>query len=162
MIYWHGKMLKLMIAKWQKVVSENGANFKRIHLWIYAQGNILQISPNFFFLKRKWLILHIGIAHLFYFLINTILVEKIYLCIVWKVFIMCMYSFLRENDTFIKSFSYSCRNWRIKINLDFYIKHEKIVEILFQKNVQAWLEKKQKKMPSVIFMYLFIHSFTYF
>ena len=75
---------------------------------------------------------------------------------------MCMYSFLRENDTFIKSFSYSCRNWRIKINLDFYIKHEKIVEILFQKNVQAWLEKKQKKMPSVIFMYLFIHSFTYF
>lgn len=116
----------------------------------------------FFFLKRKWLILHIGIAHLFYFLINTILVEKIYLCIVWKVFIMCMYSFLRENDTFIKSFSYSCRNWRIKINWDFYIKHEKIVEILFQKNVQAWLEKKQKKMPSVIFMYLFIHSFTYF
>lgn len=28
--------------------------------------------------------------------------------------------------------------------------HEKIVEILFQKNVQAWLEKNERKMLSGI------------
>ena len=36
---------------------------------------------------------------------------------------------------------------------------KKIVEILFQKNVQAWLEKKERKMLSGIYTLVLITDF---
>ena len=47
-----------MIAKWQKLVSENNPNFEKIYLWTYTPRHILQ---NITKVKEKWLVYVLGL-----------------------------------------------------------------------------------------------------
>lgn len=65
-----------MIAKWQKLVSENNPNFEKIYLWIYTQRHILQ---NITKVKEKWLVYVLGLQILLTLLLILYYLKSFYI-----------------------------------------------------------------------------------